>query len=265
MLSYRDFIHTFQALGLQPSQPVMVHMSLSAFGEVRGGAETVLGALLSVTDGVMAPSFTDKTMITPEVGPPDNAILYGSGKDQNRMAEFFHPKMPVDPTMGVFPEVLRSHPKAHRSCHPILSFTGVCVDQAIDAQTIEEPLAPIRVLTEDNGMVLLVGVNHSVNTSIHYAELLAGRKQFVRWALTAQGVKQCPGFPGCSEGFEQASPYLSLMTQTAKIGSATLRLLPLAPMIMTLTDLLQNDPTALLCHNTDCLRCEAVRRSIKPN
>ncbi len=260
MVSFREFVNAFRELGLDSRQPVIVHSALSSVGEIRGGAESVIGAITLLAKGVIAPTFTYKTMITPEAGPPDNAIEYGSGKDLNRMAEFYLPDMPADPLMGMLPEAIRTHANARRSAHPILSFSGIGVDAALQAQTLEDPLAPIRVMAEENGMVLLIGVDHTVNTSIHYAEKLAGRKQYVRWALTPQGVKQCPGFPGCSDGFEQAAPYLQEITRTARVGNATLRALPLTQMIMILTNLLRTQPDALLCHKIDCERCEATRR-----
>lgn len=261
MVSFREFVNAFREVGLNPGQPVIVHASLSSIGDIRGGAETLLGALLTLSKGIMAPSFTYKTMIIPEVGPENNGLTYGSGKDTNRLAEFYRPDMPADPMMGVLPEIIRKHPKAKRSNHPILSFAGIGVDSALEAQTLSEPLAPIRVLTEQNGIVLLIGVNHTVNTSIHYAERLAGRKQFVRWALTPQGILECPGFSGCSDGFEQAAPYLSPITHTAQVGNATLRAVLMAPMVQTLSELIKKEPLALLCHKAD-ERCEAVRRSV---
>ncbi len=262
MISYREFINAFREIGLNTGQPVIVHAALSSVGEIRGGAETVLGALLSVTKGLMAPTFTYKTMIVPEVGPEDNAYAYGTGKDHNRMAEFFHPDMPADPLMGVLPETIRKHPNAQRSNHPILSFAGIHVEEALRAQTLEEPLAPIRVLTGQNGMVVLIGVNHTVNTSIHYAERLAGRKQFIRWALTPQGVRECPRFNGCSDGFEQAAAHLEPYTRSTPIGQATLHSIQLSPMIKTLTDLIRQQPLALLCGKSD-ERCESVRENIR--
>jgi aminoglycoside 3-N-acetyltransferase len=75
-------------------------------------------------------------------------------------------------------------------------------------------------MEELDGWVLLFGVDHTVNTAIHYAESLAGRKSFVRWALTREGVRQCPGFPGCSNGFWQAKQYLEPITKHVSIGSA---------------------------------------------
>lgn len=261
MVSFRELINAFRDVGLNPDQPVIVHASLSSFGEIRGGAETVLGALLAVSSGVMAPVFTYKTMLTPEIGPQNNAIAYGSGKDLNRLAEFFQPDMPADPMMGILPETIRRHPNAKRSMHPILSFAGIGVDAALNAQTLAEPLAPVRGLSEQNGIVLLMGVNHTVNTSLHYAERLAGRKQFVRWALTPQGILECPGFPGCSDGFEQAAAYLSPITRSTQLNDATIQAVRLAPMIQTACELIQKEPAALLCHKAD-ERCEAVRRDL---
>ncbi len=178
-----------ETIGLDAGCPVILHASLSSFGEIRGGAETLLGSVLSLTSGVMMPAFTYKTMIVPEEGPPDNGMVYGSQRDQNRMAEFFLPDMPVDPSLGVTAETLRRLPDAHRSTHPALSFSGIQVDSALDAQTIAEPLAPITTLAEMGGWVLLLGVNQTVNTSLHQAERLAGRPQF-----TALGADYTPGW-----------------------------------------------------------------------
>lgn len=261
MVLFREFVKAFREIGLNPGQPVIVHASLSSVGEIRGGPEAVLGALLSVSGGVMAPTFTYNTMITPEVGPANNGITYGSGKDQNRQAEFFQMSQPADASMGILAETVRKHPFAKRSIHPILSFSGIHVDQALAAQTVEEPLNPIAMLTEQNGMVVLLGVNQTKNTSIHYAERLAERKQFVRWALTPQGVRECPGFCGCSDGFEEAAPSLAEITRSTQIGNATVQAIPLAPMIQILSDLIRKQPLALLCDQAD-ERCEAVRQSV---
>jgi aminoglycoside 3-N-acetyltransferase len=110
--------------------------------------------------------------------------------------------------------------------------------------------------------VLLIGVNHTSNTSIHYAERLAGRKQFTRWALTPQGVRECPYFNGCSEGFEKAAPYLAAITRTTSLGNATLKAIPLTPMIQIICGLIKEQPLALLCETGEG-RCEAVRRAVK--
>ena len=100
MLSYRDLVSGLKQINLDANAPVIAHASLSAFGEVRGGADALMGALLSQVGGLMAPVFTYNTMITPLEGPPDNGLTYGGGEDQNRMAEFYSPAMPADRLMG---------------------------------------------------------------------------------------------------------------------------------------------------------------------
>ncbi|OGN95864.1 MAG: hypothetical protein A2Z71_01375 [Chloroflexi bacterium RBG_13_50_21] len=54
----------------------------------------------------------------------------------------------------------------------------------LDSQTMQEPLLPIQTLANAQEWVLLLGVNQTTNTSIHYGKKLSSRKQFNRWALT---------------------------------------------------------------------------------
>jgi len=260
MLTFRNLSTAFENLELG-DKPVIAHASLSAFGEVQGGAQTVLGALLSVVDSVLMPTFTYKTMIVPEDGPPNNGITYGSTKDANRMAEFFDPEMPADKSMGVIAETLRLLPNSRRSTHPIYSFAGVNVDEAIFAQTLQDPFAPIAVLTKADGWVLLMGVDHTVNTSVHYGEQLAGRRQFIRWALTYNGVTACPRWPGCSSGFEKITPHIAWFTQKAQVGSALVQAIPLKSLVGVVQELIAEDPQVLLCDREGCERCDAVRQA----
>lgn len=261
MVAFRELVNAFRELGLDGSQPAIAHASLSAFGQVQGGAETIVGALLRATDGLIMPTFTYKTMLTPESAPPDNGITYGSNQNDNLRAEFYRPDMPADPLMGVVAETLRLHPQAQRSDHPIYSFTGVDAEGAIAAQSRGEPFAPIRVLTESQGVVLLLGVGHTVNTSIHYGEQLAGRRQFIRWALTPKGVQECPHWPGCSHGFDAIAPEIEKYIHRAQLGGAQIQLIPLSMLTRTVVEIIHKDPRALLCDRSNCERCQAIRAS----
>jgi aminoglycoside 3-N-acetyltransferase len=262
MLTFRNLSSAFHNLDLG-DKPVIAHASLSAFGEIQGGAVTMLGALRSVIDSLLMPAFTYKTMIVPENGPLNNGITYGSAKHANRMAEFFDPKMPADKSVGVIAETLRQLPDARRSIHPILSFTGVSANEAIFAQTLQEPFASIKVLADADGWVLLLGVDHTANTSIHYGEQLAGRRQFTRWALTYNGITACPRWPGCSNGFEAISPHLDWFTQKIQVGSALVQAIPLISLLGVVQELISEDQYALLCDREDCERCNAVRAESK--
>lgn len=258
MISSSDLKTGFAALGLTKSL-VIAHASLKAFGHIEGGAQTMLNALLDSVRGVIMPTFTYKTMLNPEIGPPKNGMTYGSETDLNKMAEAFHLDMPADKLMGVLPETLRKHPGAKRSMHPIQSFAGIRADAILNTQTIYNPLAPIGILADQDGWVLLLGVDHRVNTSIHYGEKLGGRLQFLRWALAQDRVVECPGFPGDSEGFESIAPLVEKYTRRVEIGNTVVQAVHLKSLIKVVTDQLKENPFALLCQRQDCERCTAVR------
>ncbi len=257
----RDLLLGLRELHLG-NAPVIIHSSLKSFGEVEGGAETVVNALLGVFQSLLVPTFTYKTMLTPLTGPEHNAITYGSREDQNHMAEFYTPRMPADPLMGTIPETLRIHQGAERSIHPIQSFAGINASNLLKAQTMAEPLGPLDALEKEGGWVVLVGVNHTVNTSIHYAEKLAGRMQFLRWALTPKGVVECPGFPGDSAGFQAIAPEMEKFTRKVQIGAANVQALPLVMLFKVVVARIKKDPLALLCQQADCERCGEIRNQI---
>ncbi len=262
MLTQRDFAGGFRKLGIDPAFPVIVHAMLPAFGDIRGGGESVLEALLSSFDTVITPVFTCRTMVIPEVGPPNNGLVYGSGKDSNGQAEMFHPEMPADKKMGELAEALRKHPRAYRSTHPMLSFAGINARSSLEKQQTHDPLQPIQHLIDEEGWVLLVGTNHTANTSIHYAEKLSGRRQFIRWALTEKGVISCWGFPGCPDGFEAVAPYLEGLTRNQRLGEGFIQAIPLVYLVDAVCGMLRADPLALLCEREDCPRCSAIRASV---
>jgi len=263
MVSYRDLASGLKKLEIDPARPVIIHASLSAFGEIRGGADTFLGALLATFQKVMMPSFTFKTMVIPEFGPDNNGVIYGSGKDINKMADFFYPDMSVDPLIGDLAEALLLHPDSQRSIHPILSFTGINIPNILKSQNLTNPFEPIRTMMDEKGWVILAGVDQTVNTSIHFAEQLAGRKTFTRWALTIHGVTECPNFPGCSDGFNKAQAWFSSFTKSVSIGDAKIIALPLMNVIQTVKSHIQKDAKGLLCSRKECPRCDAVRQSVK--
>jgi len=258
MVDHDELKSAFQELGLA-NKPVIAHASLHPFGYIQNGADAVLQALSGSVKSLIMPTFTYKTMITPEVGPPNNGITYGMDGDLNKMAQPFTLDMPADPMMGILPETLRNDPTAKRTSHPILSFAGLNADTILGTQTLFEPFAPIGALAEDDGWVMLINVDHSVNTSIHYAEKLAGRKNFMRWALLGDRVVECLNFPGDSSGFNAIESYIRPDTRRIDIGEAFIQAIALRRLFDAVQELIKVDPLALLCQRTDCERCNAVR------
>jgi aminoglycoside 3-N-acetyltransferase len=259
MPGFAELKRAFDELGLA-GRPVIVHTSLKKFGAIPGGPKTVIQALLASTRGVVVPTFTYKTMVTPLVGPPNNGLTYGSEQDLNRMAEPFTHTMPPDKMMGILPAALLREKLAMRTAHPVLSFGGIQADDILLTQTLFDPLAPIRALTEKDGWVLLINVDQTVNTSIHYAEKLAGRRQFVRWAMTPGRIVECPGYPGDSSGFNAIEEHMPSHTRRVDLdGGAFIQAIPLKRLINVTVELIKKDPLALLCQRADCERCNAIK------
>jgi aminoglycoside 3-N-acetyltransferase len=262
-VGFRDLWRALEELDLGADHPVLVHSSLRSFGQVQGGADTVVGALLKYFRTVVMPAFTYKTLVVPESGPPDNAIDYGAHVPRNKMAEFFFPDMPVDPMIGTIPEALRKHPDAYRSGHPVLSFCGVNAREALERQTLSAPFAPIASLTDQGGFVLLVGVDHTSNTAIHLGERLAGRRTYTRWALMPDMVVECINFPHCSDGFNVIQTLMDPFTRRVTAGQALIRAIPLYELVETTRQLVLSDPLALLCDNPHCPSCGQIRRDVE--
>jgi aminoglycoside 3-N-acetyltransferase len=259
MVAIKELRSAFETLRLT-REPVIAHASLKSFGYVDGGVYALLDAMLTSFGSLIMPTHTYKTMITPPNGPEHNGITYGSQQVLNRMAEHWSPDMPADKMMGIVPETLRRNAKAKRSSHPILSFAGVNADDILATQTIEDPLAPIGELAKRGGYALLLGVDHTVNTSIHYAEKLAGRRQFVRWALTQEGIVACPGFPGDSSGFGVIAQDIAPFIYKIKVGEAIVQAVPLDRLFKVVAYLIKQEPSALLCTDLTCERCNEIRR-----
>ncbi len=260
-VTFRDIQKGLQALGLTRASRVLVLGDAAALGPVRGGAETIIGALTASTALVVAPAFTPQCQVWPLVGPENNGAQYAGHAAENAAAEFFQAGLP---TAGLG-EALRHASGVLRSSHPLYSFVALGEEASLTlaAQSLAEPLGPVAHLADANagrgGEVLLIGVDHTANIALHYAEARAGRKQFVRWALTPSGIVECLACPGCADGFNGIAPYARPLHRIGHIGAARVERLPLAELVEAAVALLRRDPVALLCGRPGCERCDAVR------
>jgi aminoglycoside 3-N-acetyltransferase len=263
MIGYRDLIHALDDLGLTSTSRVIMHSSREVLDSFQGGSETLIGALMTNIELLITPAFTPQTMVIPPTGPQENAIEYGSEQAANLEAEFFHADLPADPKFGSLPRVVMDHEAGGRTNHPVLSFAGVHSEEVFNKQTLDEPFGPIEWLAEFDGDVLLVGVDHRSNSSSQYAEQLAGRKRFIRWALMPDGVQVCENMPGCSDGFEAIRPRLDGILSVTDLDSIRLELIPVRDLVHLVAAWIREDPRALLCGRSDCQYCPEIRAEIR--
>jgi aminoglycoside 3-N-acetyltransferase len=158
---------------------------------------------------------------------------------------------------------MRGHPQAQRSSHPVLSFAGINLEEALQSQTIKEPFAPIGWLAEFDGDVLLIDTDHRSNVSLHKAERMAGRRGFIRWALTENGVVECRNMPGCTDGFDAIRSRLEGISHAAEYGGLRLEVVPVRDLVNAAVGWIHEDPRALLCDKPFCHRCASVRTSVR--
>ncbi len=260
MVTQDDIERGLRALDLGGGSHVLVHCSYRSFGGVEGGPATVVRALTETCATVMMPAFTwDRTLVWDAAGLFDgNAYRPDPPVDQDPQP--FSHDTPIDKGIGVIAEAFRTSYPVRRSSHPLTSFVahGELADYLVGPGTETDGVEPIRRLMEAGGELLLLGVTHTASTAVHLAEQMAGRRPFVRHALTIGGVRAVR-VGGCSEAFDDLQPHVQHLERRATVGSATLRCYALRPYVEAARALIERDPCALLC---DCERCRAHKSRV---
>ena len=167
------------SLGLREDDVLLFHGSLSSLGWVVGGATTVINALMGAVgpEGtVVMPSFT--TGNTEPSGWRYPSVPESWWDIIRREMPPFDPVITPVRGLGVIPEVFRKYPGVRRSNHPQLSFSarGKMAQEIIKHQPLDAPFGeegPLGKLYRHSAKILLLGVDHSVNTSLHLSEELA--------------------------------------------------------------------------------------------
>jgi aminoglycoside 3-N-acetyltransferase len=199
-LTTDSLIESFRACGVQLGQTIIVHTSLRSLGWVIGGAQAYIQALLQTvgTSGtLMMPTQSWRNL------DPSSGAHPGVPKDWWPLIRAHWPAYDpaTTPTngMGVVAELLRTWPGACRSWHPTRSFAalGSNAERLVAAHALEEPFgeeSPVGQLYALDGSILLVGVAHESNTSLHLAEYRANyaSKRYVQEssAVLVNGVRQ---------------------------------------------------------------------------
>jgi aminoglycoside 3-N-acetyltransferase len=245
------------ALGLE-GVAVEVHSSLSSFGYVDGGAETVVRALLDVCATVLAPTYSSIGRTSPpkDDRPKQNGCDYEyfdsilPTKDITPFdPEAFGVDSQIDRDMGIIPKTMLQTPGTIRSKHPSVSWAanGRAAASYVHPHPPDDPSRPLKKLVEANGYVLMLGVPLSECTALHVAEERANRRPFIRWTLYSDGVVRRMREYGCSGGFPNLEPYLEPYANRLRIGKCHAVAYPIRELVDTGAALMRQSPEITLC------------------
>ncbi|KIL38461.1 hypothetical protein SD70_26190 [Gordoniibacillus kamchatkensis] len=168
-----------RALGIREGMTLLVHSSLTSLGWVVGGAQAVVMALLE------AVGESGTLMMPTQTGGLSEPSLWTNPPVPEAWWPVIRAHMPaydpaVTPTrsMGAIAETFRTWPGTIRSSHPHVSFAarGPLAEQLLAGHSLTDGLgerSPLARMYAAGGSVLLLGVGHGNNTSLHLAEYRA--------------------------------------------------------------------------------------------
>jgi len=224
-------------LGLKPGMTLFMNSSLTSMGWVVGGAQAVLMALDEVlTDAgtLVMPTFTGSN------GEPSN---------------WRDPPVPESCEMGIISETFRKLPGTFRSSHPALSIAarGRLAEKFVSNHSLDYSLgenSPLARVYENDGWVLLLGVGHGSNTSMHLGEYRADSPAYkeidLGVAMMVDGKREWVTYKNINfnedlmesigADFDKEYPDIKI----GKIGQAECRFFPQRALVDFTSDWLEN-------------------------
>jgi aminoglycoside 3-N-acetyltransferase len=173
-------------LGLASGATVIVHSSLSRLGWVAGGAHAVVLALLEVVGPagtIVMPTHTGLSDPARWRNPPVPEAWWPVFRAE---VPAYDDRLTPTRNMGAIVECFRHLEEVARSGHPAVSVAAVGPhrDEVVSSHSLADSLgesSPLARLYELDAYVLLLGVGHANNTSLHLAEY---RAAFPKTAIT---------------------------------------------------------------------------------
>lgn len=175
----KTLVKDLKNIGVREGMVLLVHSSLSSIGWISGGAVAVILALEEVLG-------RDGTLVMPSCsGDLSDPAKWENPPVPINWCEEIRKTMPVfdsdlTPTrgVGVIPEVFRKQEGVVRSDHPQVSFAarGKNAGYITDDHSLEYAFgekSPLGKIYRLDGRILLMGVGHINNTSLHLAEYRA--------------------------------------------------------------------------------------------
>ncbi|MDD3839419.1 MAG: AAC(3) family N-acetyltransferase [Clostridia bacterium] len=265
---YQDLLN----LGIEKEDKLFVHSSLKSIGDVDGGADVLIDALIDIVGEqglIVMPTFT---------------FSYVGRVEQGKSVPFNNLKSPAD--TGKISDTFWRREGVYRSKHPTHSVAAWGKDaknfvQDHGSDTYEfEKGTPLHKLAMQGGKVLLIGLDQTSNSMIYIAETLAGlpylevplHDEWGREYLLEDNNGKIYSVPivekmsGCSRQFIKLNSEFEKqkLIVHGRVGNADSMLMNAVEVIDVAVKMLRQDPEFLLCDSgSGCESCNRRREFIK--
>ena len=257
-VSRGDLVAQLRALGVSEGDVLLVHSSFRAVRPVEGGPAGLIGALREA------------------LGPRGTLVMPSWGGDDE--TPFDPAATPASPDLGVVADTFWRMPGVARSTHCFaFAAAGPDAERVTSGPLVLPPHAPgspVSRVHELDGRVLLLGVGHDANTTLHLAELLAGVPYRVPKHCTVRDEGERPvrveygENDHCCQRFALADDWLRERgaQREGRVGQADARLVRSRDVVAAARERLARDPLVFLhSSGSGCAECDEARRSVAPN
>ena len=262
-ISKSDIVNAINTLGISGAD-VCIHSSMRSFGApMKNGLKSITDAFMERFCTIMVPTFSDIYEVRPtkQFMPEQN----GAGDYSFFLEQSYAEVKPFTVEskeisagdMGAFPKFVLESEGSVRGNNPLNSFTalGTNAKRLVGRQSFKDVYAPLKQLCADDGYVLLMGVGLDKATIIHYAEQVAGRVPFVRWAYD-ENRKVVPVSAGsCSEGFRNLDGILDMYARKITVGNSRWVCYKAQEFVDICSRAIRNMPNITHCDDKECDRC----------
>jgi aminoglycoside 3-N-acetyltransferase len=249
-----EVVAQLRALGVERGGVLLVHTSFKAVRPVERGP-------LGLIDALREAIGDDGTLVMPTMTDGESV---------------FDPASTPTEGMGITAETFWRQPGVLRSTHPSGSFAAagshaaaICAPQPLSPP--HGPDSPPGRVHDLSGQVLLLGVTHSENTTLHVAEAIAQVPYSVSHSTIVEldGVAQTVMIAEtdhCCRGFNLMDTWLRErgLQREAKVANADARLCASRDVVRVAVEHLAADPLLFLCaRSAGCDECDAARDSVR--
>jgi aminoglycoside 3-N-acetyltransferase len=251
-LAREEVVRQLLTLGVRPGGVLLVHTAFSRLRPVEDGPLGLIGALRTALgpDGTLVmPAMADDDL---HAFDPATSPCHGMG-------------IVADTFWRLAGVVRTDSPHAFAATGP--HAPAITRNQPVDIP--HGPDSPVGRVHELDGQVLLLGVGHDANTTLHLAENLAGvryRLQAVATVMVAGRVTRChyEEVDHCCENFSLMDRWLDAagLQRRGPVGQGEARLARSRDLVRVAVGHLQEDETVFLHPPGICGECDEARASL---